>query len=408
MLYQFFEMQHAAMAPFRSAAKAGLEFWSLDTNPFAQSVFGRQANASLKMFERFTRRYSKPEFGISQIEINGKAEPVEEIVDWQKPFCRLLHFAKPAYQGPAQKKMLIVAPLSGHFATLLRNTVEGMLPEHDVFLTDWSDARHVAKSAGSFDLDDYTDYVIEILHHLGERANVMAVCQPAVPVLAAVSILSKNDDPLVPLNMVLMGGPIDTRSNPTAVNRLALEKGETWFRRNMLSEVPAPHLGAGRKVYPGFLQLAGFLSMNPDRHVSAHRNLYWHMVDGDVQSADKLQQFYDEYMSVMDLDGEFYMQTVERVFINQRLAHGTYKYRGELIEPGKITKTGLLTVEGERDDITGPGQTQAAHKICSGLAENLMGAHMQMGVGHYGVFSGRRFLAEVVPVINGFVAKHQG
>ena len=405
MLYQFYEMQHAAMAPLRLAAQAGAAFWLHEAGPLAGSDIGKQAKAGLKMFERFTRRFAKPAFNITHTLSNGDLIEVEEMVAWQKPFCRLLHFKKANKSSAGQDPVLIVAPMSGHFATLLRNTVEGMLPNHDVYITDWVDARQVPLSAGSFDLDDYTDYVIDMLHHIGERAHVMAVCQPSVPVLVSVSLMSARDDALVPLSMVLMGGPVDTRQSPTGVNKLAKNKGENWFKHNVILQVPTPNPGAGRKVYPGFLQLAGFLSMNPHRHITAHQDLYWHMVGGEEVPAQKLQEFYDEYMSVMDLSAEFYLQTVERVFLHQCLAHGTYRYRGTLIEPGLIRKTALLTIEGERDDISGLGQTKAAHDLCTGIADDRKAHHMQMGVGHYGVFSGRRFLQEVVPVVSAFCVR---
>jgi poly(3-hydroxybutyrate) depolymerase len=405
MLYQFFEMHHASMAPFRHAARASSEFWLNTSNPLGDTAFGRQAKASLHMFERLTRRYDKPSFDIDHLPTHQGVVDIEETVVWEKPFCRLLHFRKVGIDI-AQKKLLIVAPMSGHFATLLRSTVEGMLPEHDVYVTDWADARQVPKSAGSFDLDDYTDYVIEMLNHLGERATVMAVCQPSVPVLVAIALMNAKNDPLLPSSMILIGGPVDTRSNPTAVNKLAQEKGLGWFENNMISDVPAGHAGSGRKVYPGFLQLAGFMSMNANRHVSAHRDMFWHVVEGEHKSAEKLQDFYDEYMSVMDLSAEFYLQTVDRVFIKQSLALGTYHYRDQLIDLGAITKTALLTIEGERDDITGPGQTQAAHKLCNNLPDSMKTDHVQKGVGHYGVFSGRKFLSDVVPVINSFTAQH--
>ena len=405
MLYQMFEMHHHAMAPFRQAAKVGAEFWLNAGNPLSETAFGRQAKASLHMFERLTRRYHKQSFDIDHTLTAEGLVDVEEHVVWEKPFCRMLHFRKVGFHT-AQKKLLLVAPMSGHFATLLRSTVEGMLPDHDVYVTDWVDARHVPANAGRFDLDDYTDYVIEMLHHLGERASVMAVCQPSVPVLVAVSAMNAKQDPLAPLSMILMGGPVDTRFNPTAVNNLAKEKGLGWFENHLLSVVPAPYAGQGRKVYPGFLQLAGFMSMNAGRHVTAHRDMFWHVVEGEHQSVEKIQDFYDEYLSVMDLSAEFYLQTVERVFITQDLALGTYRYRGELIDPSAITRTALLTIEGERDDITGPGQTQAAHTLCSGLPDEMKADHVQKGVGHYGVFSGKRFRSDVVPVITTFVASH--
>ena len=409
MLYQYFEMQHAAMAPFRLAAQAHAEFWlnpaiSPASGALAQSPLGKQAKATLDMFERMTRRYGKPGFEIDHVMVNDQLVEIEEHVVWSDAFCRLLHFKKTSPSMGCETPVLIVAPMSGHHATLLRNTVETMLPGHDVYITDWIDAREVPVAAGNFDLDDYTDYVIAMLHHLGSRAHVMAVCQPSVPVLAAVSLMSKRGDALVPLSMVLMGGPVDTRQSPTGVNKLAQNKGEKWFRHNVILDVPHPNAGAGRKVYPGFLQLAGFLSMNSDRHIKAHQDLYWNLVDGDTTSARKQQDFYDEYMSVMDLTAEFYLQTVERVFLHQCLPHGTYRYRGELINPAQISKTALLTVEGERDDISGIGQTKAAHDLCTGIPEAMKAHHLQMGVGHYGVFSGRRFKDEVLPVMTRFFA----
>jgi poly(3-hydroxybutyrate) depolymerase len=298
---------------------------------------------------------------------------------------------------------LLVAPMSGHYATLLRGTVSTMLPDFDVYITDWKDARSVSRWDGNFDLDDYVDYLIQIFHHLETPAHVMAVCQPSVPVLAAVALMNGKNDPLTPRSMILMGGPIDTRSNPTAVNKLAKEKGIDWFKKNVIMTVPYPLAGAMRRVYPGFLQLTGFMTMNLDRHVSAHRELFWHLVQGDE---DKHAEFYDEYMSVMDLTEEFYLQTIERVFINHDLPNGTYRHRGQLIDCTAITKTALMTIEGERDDISGVGQTEAAHEICSGLAADEKLHYLQMGVGHYGVFSGSKFRAEVAPKIAAFISQH--
>jgi poly(3-hydroxybutyrate) depolymerase len=408
MLYAIYEMHHAAMAPLRLAAKAGAEFWLHEANPLSRTTFGRQASAGLHLFERLTRRYTKPRFDIVETKAAGKTVAIEEHVVWERPFCRLIHFRRKAAARRKLQPILIVAPMSGHFATLLRNTVEGLLPEHDVYITDWIDAREVPLSAGHFDLDDYTDYVIAMLHHVGRKASIMAVCQPSVPVLVAIALMSARNDPLLPHTMILMGGPVDTRVSPTAVNKIAKEKGVTWFRRNTVLEVPPPHRGQGRPVYPGFLQLVGFMSMNSHRHITAHRDLYWNLVDGDMVSAAKLQEFYDEYMSVMDLAAEFYLQTVERVFVQQSLPLGTYHYRSELIRPECITDVALLTIEGERDDITGPGQTQAAHWLCSGIPAERKADHVQKGVGHYGVFSGRRYIEEVVPVITRFVSGHAG
>ncbi len=401
MLYHLYEINHAAIAPWRSAVEAGSAYWANTGNPLAETVFGRSAAASLHLAERLTRRYGKPEFGIISTEIAGKSVAVHQKTIWQLPFCNLLHFSKEG--GHKQQKLLIVAAMSGHYATLLRKTVEALLPSHDVYVTDWADARNVPLATGSFDLDDYTDYIINMLHHLGEPAHVMAVCQPSVPVMAAVSLMSERDDPLAPKSMILMGGPIDTRRNPTGVNKMAEGKGVDWFRNNVIMSVPFPLPGMGRMVYPGFLQLTGFMTMNLDRHMAAHRDLFWHLVEGDGDNAEKHNDFYDEYMSVMDLTAEFYLQTVDRVFVHHDLPNGTYAYRGTRVKPETITKTALLTIEGEKDDISGAGQTEAAHILLKNLASGKKEHHLQMGVGHYGVFSGSRFRKDVVPVVNRFI-----
>jgi poly(3-hydroxybutyrate) depolymerase len=404
MLYPLYEMNHAALLPARLMANAGLAFWQNESNPWAATRMGRSTAAALSMFERATRRYDKPEFNIVTTEMAGKEITITENIVWQSPFCNLLHFAKilPA-KSQLQTKLLLVAPMSGHFSTLLRNTVEAMLPHYDVYLTDWQDARDVPVSAGRFDLDDYTDTVIEILHHLKTRAHIMAVCQPSVPVLAATALMAQREDALAPLSMVLMGGPIDTRVNPTAVNKLAEEKGADWFRQNMIMQVTGNHKGAGREVYAGFMQLGGFLSMNMDRHLKAHRDLYRAMVDGVEVDAERQRVFYDEYMAVMDLTAEFYLQTVDRVFVHHDFPNGTYMHRDEKVIPAAITKTALMTIEGERDDISGIGQTEAAHKLCSGIPAAKHLHHLQMGVGHYGVFSGSKFRTEVAPKIVKFL-----
>ena len=401
MLYYLYEMNHAALAPWRAAADAGLNFWTSAANPLAATPMGRNVAASLEMFERGTRRYGKPEFGIINAIVGGEVIPVTELQVLNKPFCKLLHFRKSS--ATAQQKLLIVAPLSGHYATLLRGTVESMLSHFDVYITDWIDARTVPTSKGSFDLDDYIDYVIEMVQLLGPGASVMAVCQPSVPVLAAVALMNAAKDPCAPKAMVLMGGAIDPRRNPTAVDRLAAERGSAWFRRNAVMKVPPPHAGAGREVYPGFLQLGGFLSMNLDRHAEAHRELFWHLVEGDGDSAEKHRDFYDEYLSVMDLTAEFYLQTVERVFVNHDLPNGTFMHRDRRVDPSRITMTALMTIEGERDDISGVGHTEAAHALCSSLPPERKLHHLQMGVGHYGVFNGSRFRKDIVPRIVQFL-----
>jgi len=360
--------------------------------------------AGFELFERGTRRYGKPEFGITHIETAGKETAIEEIVVWQRPFCRLLHFAKANQPGTKpQPKLLLVAPMSGHYATLLRGTVQTMLRDHDVYITDWIDARQVPLSQGAFDLDDYIEYLIAMLHELGPNTHVMAVCQPSVPVLAAVALMSEDKDPFVPASMTLMGGPIDTRVSPTAVNNLALEKGTDWFAKNVIVKVPFPQPGMMRDVYPGFLQLTGFMSMNLDRHLNAHHDLFTHLVDGDGDSAEKHREFYDEYMSVMDLTAEYYLQTVETVFVRHALARGTMTYRGREVNTAAIERTALMTVEGERDDISGVGQTEAAHSLCPNIPEGKKLHYLQSGIGHYGVFNGRRFNSEIAPRITRFI-----
>jgi poly(3-hydroxybutyrate) depolymerase len=410
VLYYLYEMNHAAVAPWRAAVDAGLLFWRNPINPLAKTYVGRQVAASLEMFERATRRYGKPEFGITETVVNGARIPVEEVRVLEKPFCSLVHFAKswPRRSKPADlPKLLIVAPMSGHYATLLRGTVSAMLPHADIYITDWVDARQVPLALGLFDLDDYIDYLIEMLHLIGEPANIMAVCQPSVPVLAAVSLLSARRDPSTPKTMVLIGGPIDTRRNPTVVNSHALERGLDWFRKNVIVQVPFPHPGVMRSVYPGFLQLTGFMTMNLDRHMDAHRELYRHLVEGDGDSAEKHIAFYDEYMSVMDLTAEFYLQTVEKVFINHDLPHGRFHHRDVLVEPSAMEATALMTIEGERDDISGVGQTEAAHALCTGIPAAKKIHHLQRGVGHYGVFNGSRFTSDIVPRISKFLADNR-
>ena len=407
MLYNLYEMNHAALAPWRAAADMGLNFWQNPVNPLSSTSTARAVSASLELFERATRRFGKPAFGLKETEVNGVTVGVQEQILLHKPFVSLLHFSKiwpEKVKAKPQEKLLIVAPMSGHYATLLRGTVEALLPHFDVYITDWTDARTVPLSMGKFDLEDYVDHVIDMLQILGSGINIMAVCQPSVPVMAAVSLLSAKADPRTPKTMILMGGPIDTRRNPTAVNKLAKEKGAGWFRQNVIMKVPFPHAGFMRDVYPGFLQLTGFMTMNLDRHMDAHRQLFWHLVEGDDESAEKHEDFYDEYMSVMDLTAEFYLQTVDRVFVNHDLPNGSYMHRGTLVEPAKITKTALMTIEGERDDISGVGQTEAAHDLCTGIPKEKKLHHLQLGVGHYGVFSGSRFRNDVVPMIVNFVS----
>jgi poly(3-hydroxybutyrate) depolymerase len=407
--YELYELNHAAVAPWRAYADATRLAFQNPLNPLSETPFGRSVAAAAELFERTTRRYAKPEFGITETEVGGRAVPVAEKVAWQKPFCTLLHFERALPKDrPADPKVLIVAPLSGHYATLLRGTVAAMLPAHDVYVTDWADARMVPLAAGSFDLDDYIDYVVDMLGRLGPGAHVMAVCQPSVPVLAAVALMSEDGDANLPATMTLMGGPIDTRLAPTAVNTMAHERGADWFRKNTIMTVPYPHPGFMRQVYPGFLQLSGFMSLNFNRHVSAHQEFYNHLVDGDGDSAEKHRDFYDEYLAVMDLTAEFYLQTVDTVFVNHALPKGEMTHRGRPVRPSAIRKTALFTVEGERDDISGVGQTQAAHTLCVNIPDASKQHFLAIGVGHYGVFNGSRFRAEIQPRIAAFIRKHHG
>jgi poly(3-hydroxybutyrate) depolymerase len=404
MFYQLYEMNHAAMAPWRAAAESLKVAYRNPFNPLAYTSIGRTVAAGLEVFERATRRYGKPGFGLSQTVIDGKPVSVHEAVTWSKPFCDLLHFERCLPPGHRKDpRVLIVAPMSGHYATLLRGTVETLLPSAGIYITDWKDARMVPLSEGRFDLDDYVDYVIEILHHLGEDTHVVAVCQPAVPVLAAVARMEAENDPFAPSSMTLMGGPIDTRVNPTAVNQLATTRPLSWFEENVIMNVPWPQPGFMRPVYPGFLQLSGFMSMNLDRHMIAHKDFFVHLVKNDGDSADKHRDFYDEYLAVMDLDAEFYLQTIDTVFINHALPKGEMTHRGKPVDPSRIVNTALMTVEGENDDISGLGQTQAAQRLCSSLPDAMRLHYVQPDVGHYGVFNGSRFRREIAPRIVNFM-----
>jgi poly(3-hydroxybutyrate) depolymerase len=404
-LYWLYEMSHAALNPSRAWADATRLFFKNPVNPLSFTTYGKSVAAACELFERSTRRYGRPEWRISSTLVGGERVPVQVSTVWERPFCRLLHFERVFTHNPQrpQPRLLIVAPMSGHYPTLLRGTVEAFLPNHDVYITDWVDARMVPMSEGRFDLDDYIEYLISMLHALGGDTHVMAVCQPSVPVMAAVALMEADGDPYVPVSIVLMGGPIDTRVNPTVVNDLAERRGTDWFRRHVITKVPFPNPGFMRDVYPGFLQLNGFVSMNLDRHIEAHKQLFLHLVRGDGDSAQKHKEFYDEYLAVMDLAAEFYLQTVDVVFVRHALPKGEMTYRGRLIDPGKIKRVALLTVEGEHDDISGVGQTEAAHRLCVNIPSDRQAHWLQPGVGHYGVFNGSRFRAEIAPRISDFV-----
>ena len=408
MYYQLYEFNHAALQPFRAYADAVKLLYTNPLNPMAHTVMGRSIAAAAELFERTTRRYGKPSFGITKTKVGFTEVAVSERIVWNTPFCNLIRFerALPAGVKPGPK-LLIVAPMSGHYATLLRGTVESMVQHADVYITDWIDARMIPMADGRFDLDDYIDHVVEMLHHLGEDTHVMAVCQPSVPVLAAVSVMEARGDRFAPASMTLMGGPIDTRRNPTAVNKLAEEKGLDWFRDNVIMQVPWPEPGFMRAVYPGFLQLSGFMSMNLDRHLIAHKDFFLHLVKNDGDSAEKHRDFYDEYLAVMDLTAEFYLQTVDTVFVKHDLPKGRMMHRGEKVDPSAIRRTALFTVEGENDDISGVGQTKAAHDLCTNLPDDMRAHYLQPKVGHYGVFNGSRFRSEIVPRIVDFMATHE-
>ncbi|MGL4637574.1 MAG: polyhydroxyalkanoate depolymerase [Beijerinckiaceae bacterium] len=406
-MYFFYEAAHTMMAPARALSDATRLFYRNPANPLAMTQFGRTMAATAEMFERTTRRYGKPAFDLPTTVVDGKEVAITERIIWRKPFCQLLHFdrALPP-KTAAQPKVLIVAPMSGHYATLLRGTVEAFLPTHEVYITDWMDARNVPLSEGRFDLDDYIDYMVDIFELIGPDVHVMAVCQPSVPVAAAVALMEADNNPSVPLSMTLMGGPIDTRKSPTAVNKLAEERGIEWFSKNCLIKVPFPNAGFYRDVYPGFLQLSGFMAMNIDKHMTAHIDMFNNLVRGDGEPAEKHRDFYDEYMAVMDLTAEFYLQTVDTVFVKHSLPKGEMKHRGRLVDLKAVTRCALMTVEGENDDISGVGQTKATHDLCINLPKSKQLYHLQKDVGHYGVFNGSRFRKEIAPAIKGFMANN--
>lgn len=401
MHYHTYELAHAMISPFRMMARAGRKSLESPYNMFAAHPMTRMMAASLQVFERMTKRYGKPEFGLTTTSVNGLPVDVEEVVSLHKPFCDLLHFKRKFKDGEERDdpKVLVVAPLSGHYATLLRGTVEAMLPKHEVYITDWTDARVVPLARGDFDLDDYIDYLIEFLHHLGPNVHIIAVCQPSVPALAATAVMAARDEENQPASLILMGGPIDTRRSPTAVNQLAEERDISWFQQNVITQVPFPNPGYMRRVYPGYVQLSGFMTMNLERHTDAHFKLFDHLVEGDKDSVRQHKEFYDEYLAVMDLTAEFYLQTIETVFQKHSLPKGEMLHRGEIVDCSKIRNTALMTIEGERDDISGRGQTEAAHDLCTGIRPDEHFPYVQEGVGHYGIFNGTRWRTEVQPRI---------
>jgi poly(3-hydroxybutyrate) depolymerase len=398
--YYFYEAAHTVLAPARAASDAMRLFYLNPLNPIAATPVGRSIAAACELFERTTRRYGKPHFDLPFTTVKDRKVEVIERIVWKEPFCNLIHFDRDMpVNMPRQPRMLIVAPMSGHYATLLRGTVEAFLPTHEVYITDWVDARMVPLTEGNFDLDDYIDYVKAMIRLLGPDVHVLAVCQPSVPVAAAVARLEAENDPCIPRSMILMGGPIDTLESPTEVNKLAQKRGTAWFRNNCIQRVPFPNPGMMRAVYPGYLQLSGFMAMNFDRHLSAHWDMFSHLVTGDGDSAEKHRDFYDEYMAVMDLTAEFYLQTVDTVFVRHSLPKGEMMHRDQPVDLGAVTRCALMTVEGEKDDISGVGQTKATHALCKNLPAEKHLYHLQLEVGHYGVFNGSRFRRDVAPRI---------
>ena len=413
MLYALHETAYRTAAPLRVAAEFAREFWRSPFNPASASGFGRALSASADVTANFTRRYFRPAWGIDDVVVNGVLIPVRRETVWRSPWVRLRRFARDpealAAAGAATESpaVLVVAPLSGHYATLLRGTVRTFLQDHDVYVTDWANARDVSLIEGRFDLHDYIDTLIDILGEIGRRAHVVAVCQPGPPALAAASLMAETDDPLRPASLTLMGSPIDARLSPTVTNQLAEKRPFTWFQSNMIHTVPPPYTGTLRRVYPGFVQLYSFMSMNAEAHQSAHWRYFADLVKGDGDSAEKHREFYDEYLSVLDLSEEFYLQTVDEVFQRYLLPKGEMVHRGRRVDPAALTDVALMTVEGEKDDISGVGQTQAAHGLCPNLPAEWRELYVQPGVGHYGVFNGRRFNEEIYPRIRDFIGRRE-
>lgn len=411
MLYTLYEAGYYAATPFRIAALMSRDFWSSPLNPARDTDFARSLYAASDLYANLTRRYGKPQWGIDMVEIDGRPVRVHPETVWSTPWVKLLRFVRnpddlaAAGRDKREPKVLIVAPLSGHYSTLLRGTVRTFLQDHDVHVTDWSNAREVPLSDGGFDLDDYIDHVRDMLTVVGRRPHVVAVCQPGPPVLAAASLMADDRDASRPASMTFMGSPIDARLSPTVTNRLAENQPFAWFESNMIYAVPPPHPGMGRRVYPGFVQLSAFMSMNLERHQEAHLRYMQHLMEDDGDSAEKHLEFYDEYLSVLDLSEEFYLQTVDVVFQRYLLAKGEFTHRGRRVRPERITDIGLLTVEGEKDDISGIGQTQAAHRLCLSLPPELKEDYVQPHVGHYGVFNGRRFEQEIYPRVRAFIRR---
>ena len=405
MLYTAHEMQKNWLSGASYLAQMQINWLNHPVNPFSYLGVGSVVASALDVFAHAAMERGKPDFGLGITLIEGKPVEVTEAIELRKPFGQLKHFKRNG--APAdQPKLLIVAPMSAHYATLLRGTVERMLPGHDVYITDWRDARDVPLKDGSFDLEDYVDYLIEFLEYIGPGAHMLAVCQPSVPCYAAAAVMSASKHPCRPKTLTMMGGPIDTREAPTAVNTLSTERPHSWFQQNVIATVPAHYQGSGRKVYPGFLQLGGFMTMNLGNHMFSHWEMFKHLVIGDDDSADATKDFYDEYRSVCDMTAEFYLQTVDVVFQRHLLPKGEMMHRGKLVDPKAITDIALLAIEGERDDISGVGQTKSALKISANLPDNLKKYHLAPEVGHYGIFNGSKWRDKIAPVVEDWIVSH--
>ena len=406
MLYNAYEMQRSMLAGASAMANWSAGILQNPANPFSYMGGGSVVGSALEVFAHAAAPRGKPAFGLTRTTIDGREVAVREEIVLRKPFGQLKRFIRDGVEGGP--KLLIVAPMSGHYATLLRGTVERMLPSADVYITDWRDAKLVPLSDGAFDFDDYIDYLIAFMEAIGPGAHMLAVCQPSVPCYAAAAVMSADKNPCRPRTLTMMGGPVDTREAPTAVNTLATKRPHAWFEQNAIVTVPLMHPGAGRKVYPGFLQLAGFMSMNLGNHMMSHFEMFKHLVKGDDDSADATKDFYEEYRSVCDMTAEFYLQTVDLVFQTHALPNGTMTHRGKPVDPGAITDIGLLAIEGERDDISGLGQTRAALTLATSLSDDHKLYYMAEGAGHYGIFNGSRWRDKVAPVVEGFIAAHNG
>ena len=405
MLYTAHEMQRAWLASMGTIAQSTSEWLLNPANPMSYVGSSPVMARALEVFAHAAAPRGKPPFGLDATIVDGTSVAVSEEIVLRKPFGQLKRFNR-AIAGRKDPKVLIIAPMSGHYATLLRGTVERLLPSHDVYITDWRDAKQVPVSEGRFDLNDYIDYIIEFAQLVGPGSHMLAVCQPAVPAYAALAYMSGKADPATPLTLTMMGGPVDTRKAPTSVDDLATQRPFAWFEQNVIAKVPNGYAGAGRKVYPGFLQLAGFMSMNLANHMNSHWELFKHLVAGDGDSADATKAFYEEYRSVCDMTAEFYLQTIDVVFQRQAIAKGEFVHRGVLINPAAIDRTALLAIEGERDDISGLGQTKAALDLATGLGDDKKQYFMAEGAGHYGIFNGRKWRETIAPVVERFIRAH--